>query len=122
MNFLRKMKLSFKRKRTDILHARPLFIRYGTAIGLQPSAAQLFRFCQLVIIVDAGLEHALIHAAKRAAPVIRQILKSSTGSDAMLRITFFRIIGIAAGIAKIFLHSEFSPFLKLKLKRQSVCH
>ena len=58
----------------------------------------------LVVVVDAGLEHALGHATERAAPVIGQILESGSGSDAMLGIAFFRIISVATGIAEIFLH------------------
>ena len=61
--------------------------------------------CCLVVIVDAGLEHALVHAAQRAAPVIGKRLERSAGSDAVLRVTFLRIISITTGITKIFLHN-----------------
>lgn len=59
----------------------------------------------LVVIVNAGLEHSLVHAAHGAAPVIGKILECSSGSDAMLRVALCGIIGIATGIAKIFFHS-----------------
>ena len=66
---------------------------------------------RLVIILDAGLEHALAHTADRAAPVIRKILKFGSGSNAMLGITFLRIVSIPAGVAKIFLHDDKPPFM-----------
>ena len=69
--------------------------------------------CCLVVIVDAGLEHALVHAAQRAAPVIGKILKFGSGSNAMLGITFLRIIGIAARITKIFLHDSISFHIQI---------
>ena len=61
----------------------------------------------LVIIVNAGLEHILGHAAQRAAPVSRKVFKSCAGFDSVLRITLLRIICIAAGITKIFLHNVY---------------
>ena len=78
-------------------------------------SVQVQETCDLIVIINAGLEHALIYTANRAAPVIRQILKSCAGSDTMLRITLLRIISITTGIAKIFFHSEFSPFLIIRL-------
>ena len=60
----------------------------------------------LIVIVDAGLEHALAHAAKRAAPVIGNILKCCARCDSVIGITFLRIVSISAGITKIFLHNE----------------
>ena len=68
-------------------------------------------FCSclyLVVIVDAGLEHALAHAAERAAPVIGKILELSAGSDSVIGISLLRIISIAAGITKILLHDHTS--------------
>ncbi len=59
----------------------------------------------LVVIVNARLEHIFGHAADRAAPVSRKILKCRAGSNAMLRVTFRRVISISTGIAKIFLHN-----------------
>ncbi len=59
----------------------------------------------LVVVLDAGLEHALVHTAQRAAPVIGKRLERSAGSDAVLRVTFLRIISITTGITKIFLHN-----------------
>jgi len=59
---------------------------------------------RLIVVLDAGLEHALVHTAQGAAPVIGKILKSGSGSDSVLGISFLRIIGVSAGIAKIFLH------------------
>lgn len=67
-----------------------------------PWAARSVR--ALVVVIDARLEHALVHAANRAAPVIGQILESGSGSDAMLGIAFFRIISVSTGIAEIFFH------------------
>ena len=58
----------------------------------------------LVVVINAGLEHIFGYAAQRAAPVRRKILKSSAGLDAVLRIAFFGVIGVTAGIAKIFFH------------------
>ena len=66
----------------------------------------LFVAFVLVVIIDAGLEHALVHAAERAAPVIGKILKFGSGSNAVIGITFLRIIGITTGITKIFLHGN----------------
>lgn len=60
----------------------------------------------LVVILNNGLEHILGHAADRAAPVSRKIFKCCAGLDSVLRITFLRIIGIAARIAKIFFHFD----------------
>ena len=65
----------------------------------------------LVIILDAGLEHALVYAADRAAPVIGKILELGSGSNAVLGITFLRVISIPAGVAKIFLHDNTPPFM-----------
>lgn len=73
-------------------------------------------FCEiityyLVVVIDARLEHALVNTAYGANPIIRNVLKSGSGCDAMLRITYCGIIRVATGIAKIFLHSIVSPFL-----------
>ena len=71
-------------------------------------------FLCLVVVVDAGLEHVLGHAADRAAPVSGKILKSSAGLDAVLGIAFRGIISISAGITKILLHMNQPPLLDLK--------
>lgn len=55
------------------------------------------------------LEHGFVNAAYRASPVVRQICKSCSGSDTVLRITFCGIISVTTGIAKILVHSR-SPF------------
>ena len=68
-------------------------------------SAQVQETCDLIVIINAGLEHALIYAADRAAPVIGKIFKSGAGSNAVLRIALFRIISISTGIAKIFFHN-----------------
>ena len=60
----------------------------------------------LVVIVDAGLEHILAHAAQRAYPVVGKICECGSGSDSMLGIPFLRIIGVSTGITKIFLHNK----------------
>ena len=65
----------------------------------------------LVIILDAGLEHALVYTADRAAPVIGKVLELGSGSNAVLGIAFLRIISIPAGVAKIFLHDNKPPFM-----------
>ena len=39
-----------------------------------------------VIILDAGLEHALVYTAQRAAPVIGKVLEFGSGSNAVLGI------------------------------------
>ena len=65
----------------------------------------------LVIILDAGLEHALVYTAQRAAPVIGKVLEFGSGSNAVLGIAFLRIISIPAGVAKIFLHDSKPPFM-----------
>lgn len=64
-----------------------------------------------VIILDAGLEHALVYTAQRAAPVIGKVLEFGSGSNAVLGIAFLRIISIPAGVAKIFLHDSKPPFM-----------
>lgn len=64
-----------------------------------------------IIVVDAGLEHALVHAADGAAPVIGKILECGAGSDAVIGIALLRIIGIAAGIAEIFFQCRTPPIL-----------
>lgn len=58
----------------------------------------------LVVIVYAGLEHVLGNSAERTAPVVRKIFKSGTGFDAVLGISFFRIIGVTTRVAKILFH------------------
>lgn len=63
-------------------------------------------FSYLIVVVDAGLEHVLGHAADRAAPVSGKILKSGAGLDAVLGIAFLGIISISTGITKIFLHDN----------------
>lgn len=65
----------------------------------------------LVVVLDAGLEHALVHTAQRAAPVIGKVLEFGSGSNAVLGIAFLRIISIPAGVAKIFLHDSKPPFM-----------
>lgn len=60
----------------------------------------------LIIILNAGLKHTLIHTTQGTAPVIRNVLKGSARHDAMFRISFFRIIGIATRITKILLHDK----------------
>lgn len=66
------------------------------------------RFMVLVVVINAGLEHILAYAAFRAYPVSRKICKCGSGSDAVLGISFFRIIGVSTGITKIFLHDSIS--------------
>lgn len=65
----------------------------------------------LVVVFDNRLEHIFAYAAQRAAPVSGKIFKGCAGLDAVLRIAFLGIICIAAGIAKIFFHSRYSPYL-----------
>lgn len=54
------------------------------------------------------LKHRFVNTAYRAYPVVRQIGKSRTGSYAMFRIAFLGIVSVTAGIAKIFVHNDFS--------------
>lgn len=82
---------------------------------LQTIAVHSMNSGKSVIIIDAGLEHALVHAAYRAAPVIGKILEFGSGSNAVLRITFGGVICVSTGIAKIFLHNCMSPFCFSKL-------
>ena len=95
LTFLKGMKMNLTHKRTA-----SSFCRWHGGSGF---------FC-LVVVFDAGLEHALVYTAQRAAPIIGKGLKRSTRSNAMLRVTFFGVISISTGIAKIFLHSDKSPF------------
>lgn len=91
----------------SFLHCNPNEKRTGAFSNLgAPVLCGLSDYAagELVVIIDAGLEHALAHAAERAAPVIGKILKCRSGSDAVLGITFLRIIGITTGITKKFLH------------------
>lgn len=64
-------------------------------------------FCLLclIVVIDAGLEHALVDAADGAYPVIREVFKRRSGFDAVFGIAFFGIVCVATRITEIFFHS-----------------
>ena len=55
----------------------------------------------------------LSDAAFRAHPVVRQIVKSRSGLDAVVGISLVRIVDIATDIANVLLHSHLPLFSTL---------
>ena len=64
-----------------------------------------FRFCFVLKLLLLYGEVVLAYAADGAYPVLRNVFEGSAGSDAAVRIAYFRVIHVTTSVANVLFHN-----------------